>query len=211
MPLEADYEFGKSAVAAGQLSQDYLEECIEVLVALERVGSQKRLWDIVVRKGYMSAEDAAKLRRDPGAAAGRTPAAPAAKREEEDTEEALPVVEQADAYVVAVLERGGKARLDRLPPRTVTIGRHPDCDLMLSDPDAAPQHAHLRFSGGGFVAEALGPASLAVNDRRTRGNGSGCMMSCSWRARWSCSCRSTATGLFRSRRGRRSRVNPWRG
>ncbi len=43
MPLEADYEFGKSAVASGQLSQERLEECIEVLVALERVGSRKRL------------------------------------------------------------------------------------------------------------------------------------------------------------------------
>ena len=173
MPLEADYDFGKSAVASGQLSQDHLEECIEVLVALERVGSQKRLWDIVVRKGYMAAEDAARLRRSPGApapaasTAASTAASPRAGETDEDTEDAVPVSPgQADSYVIVSLERGGKTRIDRLPARTITLGRHPDCDLMLGDPDVAPQHARLRFVGGGFVAEAIGPVPMAVNDSR---------------------------------------------
>lgn len=171
MPLEADYDFGKSAVASGQLSQDHLEECIEVLVALERVGSQKRLWDVVVRKGYMTAEDAARLRRAPAAAtpAGGVKAAPVhAAEDDEETVDAAPVATNpADAYVVASLERGAKPRLDRLPQRMVTIGRHPDCDLMLGDPDIAPQHARFRYTGSGFVAEAQGPEPIAVNDRRT--------------------------------------------
>jgi FHA domain len=61
MPEDSDYDFGNRAVANGLLQQDQLEECVEVLVALERVGSMQRIWDVVGRKGYMSASDIADL------------------------------------------------------------------------------------------------------------------------------------------------------
>ena len=62
MPVEADYNFGKRAVKAGRLRQDQLEECVEILVALERVGSAQRLWDIVRRKGYMGSAAIAEIK-----------------------------------------------------------------------------------------------------------------------------------------------------
>ena len=62
MPLEMDYEFGKRAVSAGHLKQDQLEECVEILVALERVGSKQRLWQIVQRKAYMTEAAIAEIR-----------------------------------------------------------------------------------------------------------------------------------------------------
>ena len=65
MPLETDYEFGKAAVASGFLKQEQLEECVEFLVALERVGSTKRLWDVALRRGFMRPDQAAALRAGP--------------------------------------------------------------------------------------------------------------------------------------------------
>jgi len=53
MPQDIDYAFGNMAVGLGYLRQEELEDGIEVLVALERAGSGKRLWEVVARKGYM--------------------------------------------------------------------------------------------------------------------------------------------------------------
>ena len=63
MPFEIDYEFGRTAVSQGRLRQEQLEECIEVLVALERAGSRKRLWDVIARKGYMDPGQINELRK----------------------------------------------------------------------------------------------------------------------------------------------------
>lgn len=77
MPSEVDYQFGKTAVARGFLKQEQLEECIEVLVALERAGSAKRLWEVVARKGYMDIAQIAEVRRDlPGGESSPVPVQP---------------------------------------------------------------------------------------------------------------------------------------
>ncbi len=62
MPLDEEYEFGRAAVARNLMSQTQLDECIELLVALERGGSRQRLWGIVVRRGYMTREQVQALR-----------------------------------------------------------------------------------------------------------------------------------------------------
>jgi len=62
MPQEVDYEFGRIALGRGLLQQEQLEECIEILVALERVGSRKHLWDVIARKAYMDSSQIAEVR-----------------------------------------------------------------------------------------------------------------------------------------------------
>jgi hypothetical protein len=73
MPLEHDYEFGRAAVSRGELQQDQLEECVEIFVALERVGSRQRLWDVVRRKGYMGPKEIQALLEELDVAAAPPP------------------------------------------------------------------------------------------------------------------------------------------
>lgn len=53
MPQDMDYNFGRMAVKKGLLNQGQFEDCVEVLMALERADSEKRLWEVAARKGYM--------------------------------------------------------------------------------------------------------------------------------------------------------------
>lgn len=53
MPQDSDYNFGRVAMKKGLLNQEQLDDCVEVLMALERAGSEKRLWEVAARKGYM--------------------------------------------------------------------------------------------------------------------------------------------------------------
>lgn len=75
MPEDEDYLFGNEAVRRGLVTQAQLEECVETLCALERVGSRKRLWDLLEKKGYMSGEQVAQLRREQSLGLGE-PATP---------------------------------------------------------------------------------------------------------------------------------------
>jgi len=75
MPLDIDYNFGRLAVEKGYLRQEELEECVELLVALQRVGSSRRLWDVVAQRAYMSTEQIDEIRRELGAEAS-APTAP---------------------------------------------------------------------------------------------------------------------------------------
>ena len=168
MPIETDYRFGRAAVGAGELTQDRLEECVEVLVALERVGTRKRLWDVVVGKGYMTEEAIARLlgQIESGTVPdGRADAAEANGSEE--TAAALPIVRpRVEGHRLAVLGAGGTARSVPLPRRLTTLGREADCDIELDMADVAPQHARLRITDAGFSIEAVSPAhSVLVNDR----------------------------------------------
>ncbi len=117
----------------------------------------------------MTEEAVARLRRlPPGAPAVSGEGTPALPPEaDEETAESVPVASgRTEGWALARLERGGKARVDRLPPRLLTLGSAADCDLPVSGPEVAPQHARLRYAGGGYVVESQGATAVAVNDRR---------------------------------------------
>ncbi len=175
MPLEQDYEFGKRAVSAGHLKQDQLEECVEILVALERVGSKQRLWQIVQRKAYMTDAAIAEVRASvegaaPGAQApaSRVPAAPKAKVAGEETADDLHLPSHhARGFALAHVHKGGPTKVYPLPPRVVTLGKGASCDIALSDAGVLELHARLSFRQDTYeIEEAVPGGGVLVNDQR---------------------------------------------
>lgn len=68
---------------------------------------------------------------------------------------------------LTVLEDGHPGTTYRLGRGSVTIGRLPDCDIVVADPGASRQHAQVRFDGGRFVLSDLGSTNgTLVNDVR---------------------------------------------
>jgi FHA domain-containing protein len=66
---------------------------------------------------------------------------------------------------LTVLEDGHPGRTYRLGSASVTIGRLPECDIVIADPGASRQHAQVRFDGGRFVLTDLGSTNgTLVND-----------------------------------------------
>lgn len=183
MPLETDYEFGKRAVSAGHLDQDQLEECVEILVALERVGSKQRLWQIVQRKAYMAEAAIAEIRvsvegaapsAPPAApkipAAPKVPAAPKGMAAAEETAEDLHLpLRHVRGFVLAHVHKGGQTKVYPLPPRVVTLGKGASCDIVLSDAGVLEQHARLSFRQDAYaIEEAVPGRGIVVNDQRVR-------------------------------------------
>jgi len=175
MPLEADYEFGKHAVSAGYLRQDQLEECVEILVALERVGSKQRLWQTVRRKAYMTEAAIAEIRASvEGAAltappaAPQVPAAPKAAAADDETAEDLHLPPgHVRGFVLAHVHKGGRAKVYPLPPRMVTLGKGASCDIVLSDAGVLELHARLSFRQETCEIEEAAPGGgILVNDQR---------------------------------------------
>jgi FhaA, N-terminal domain/FHA domain len=73
-------------------------------------------------------------------------------------------VAPADASLI-VLEDGRPARTYRLGRASITIGRLPECDIVIADPGASRRHAEVRFDGDGFVVNDLGSTNgTLVND-----------------------------------------------
>jgi pSer/pThr/pTyr-binding forkhead associated (FHA) protein len=179
MPLELDYEFGKHAVSAGHLTQAQLEECVEILVALERVGSKQRLWQVVQRKAYMPEPAIAEIRATvegaaPGApafvpkpAARKVPAAPKLRGLADETAEDLHLPpSHARGFVLAHVHKGGQTKVYPLPSRMVTIGKSANCDIVLSDAGVLDLHARLNFRQDTYVIEEGSPGDgIVVNDR----------------------------------------------
>ena len=183
MPLERDYEFGRRAVSAGHLKQDQLEECIEILVALERVGSKQRLWQVVRRKAYMTDAAIAEIRASvegaapsaPAAApdvpaAPQVPSAPKAATAEEETAEDLRLpLHHVRGFVLAHVRKGGQMEVYPLPPRMVTLGKGASCDIALSDAGVLELHARLSFRRDAYEIEETVPGGgIVVNDQRVR-------------------------------------------
>jgi FhaA, N-terminal domain/FHA domain len=66
---------------------------------------------------------------------------------------------------LTVLEDGHPGRTYRLGRASVTIGRLPECDIVIADPGASRQHAQVRFDGERFVLADLGSTNgTLVND-----------------------------------------------
>lgn len=172
MPVESDYDFGKAAVASSALSQDQLDECIETLVALERAGSQKRLWDVVERKGYMTGAAIARLRGGsaaPPAAKPQEASATAYDDEEETADEIAVPQAQPRGLLMVCIKRDGTHRAWPMPERVVMIDSTQDSDVPLDDPQAKGQRIRLRFDDKGFMAEDAGRGTgIVINDARMR-------------------------------------------
>jgi hypothetical protein len=66
---------------------------------------------------------------------------------------------------LTVLEDGRPGRTYRLGRAPMTIGRLPECDIVVDDPGASRQHAQVRFDGERFVVSDLGSTNgILVNE-----------------------------------------------
>ncbi len=59
-------------------------------------------------------------------------------------------------YVVAVTAPDGEVREHDLARRSITLGSHPDCDVVLDDPEVSRHHAQLEAQPDGFRLRDLG-------------------------------------------------------
>jgi len=167
MPLDSDYEFGKMAVRRGVLQQNQLEECVEVLVALERVGSRKRLWDIVAEKDYVNPSVIASIRREIGGKGARASAEFSEELLKEETRDDMPPpVPPVGGFVLAHLKSDGSAQVHPLPQRLVLLGADPACDLVINEPNVDRIHARITCGQGQFtLADNGSKAGVLVNGR----------------------------------------------
>jgi pSer/pThr/pTyr-binding forkhead associated (FHA) protein len=158
MPTDQDYKFGRLAVGASLLKQEQLEECVEILVALEQVGSKQRLWDVLERKGYMTVEAMAELRRKLER--------PETEISDETAEVSPPPPGLPQNYILAHLSGNGRMSLYPLPKRMITMGSGADGDIVLPEHDVTESPARLRFTAEQFVIEDTGEGGgIHVNDR----------------------------------------------
>jgi hypothetical protein len=66
---------------------------------------------------------------------------------------------------LSVLHDGRPGRTYRLGRSPMTIGRLPECDIVVDDPGASRQHAQIRFDGERYVVSDLGSTNgTLVND-----------------------------------------------
>src|SRR5581483_4002211 len=67
---------------------------------------------------------------------------------------------------LVVLEGGQPGATFPIRTQAVTIGRLPECDVVLTDPGASRRHAQIRAEGGEYVLTDLGSTNgTLVNDR----------------------------------------------
>ncbi|MEX2275025.1 MAG: DUF3662 and FHA domain-containing protein [Actinomycetota bacterium] len=68
--------------------------------------------------------------------------------------------------VLAFMENGVAGRTVRIQKPKVTIGRLPECDVVVSDPGASRHHAQIEQRDGGYVLTDLGSTNgTLVNDQ----------------------------------------------
>lgn len=85
----------------------------------------------------------------------------------EGEEELAP--QPAGGASLTLYERDGGARTVRLGAAPVTIGRLPECDVVVNDPGASRQHARIRNADGEYVLTDLGSTNgTLVNDEAVR-------------------------------------------
>ncbi len=83
----------------------------------------------------------------------------------EGEEELPPEPQAADEATLTLYEGDRPARLFRLRKDVVTLGRLPECDVVVQDPGASRHHARIRREDGGFVVADLGSTNgTLVND-----------------------------------------------
>jgi Inner membrane component of T3SS, cytoplasmic domain/Protein of unknown function (DUF3662) len=68
----------------------------------------------------------------------------------------------AGGALLTVVGDAGRGKTYGLEKDRVTIGRMPECDVVLSDPGASRQHAEIRRVGGAFVVVDLGSTNATL-------------------------------------------------
>ncbi len=80
-----------------------------------------------------------------------------------------PAVDAGPAAELVILEDGRRTRTFRLEADVVTVGRLPECDVVLPDPGASRRHAEIRRTGDRFEIVDLGSTNgTMVNGRYVR-------------------------------------------
>jgi len=154
MPQEADFEFGRKAVAEGLISQERIEEAVELLYGLEKVSSAKRLWDVVTERGWMRPDDAERLR--------------AAVEGPEEEESSAATAEEGD-FVLAVIRRSEEPEIIPLTHRPMTLGRTKECDIRLEAEGVEMRHARITFTDTGpRIWDVGSETGVVVNGVRRR-------------------------------------------
>jgi hypothetical protein len=68
---------------------------------------------------------------------------------------------------LVLLEHGRPSQVYPLDKELVTLGRMPDCDVVLQDPGASRRHAEIRRSDGEFVVADLGSTNGTMVNEAT--------------------------------------------
>jgi hypothetical protein len=68
----------------------------------------------------------------------------------------------AGGALLTVVGGDGRGKTYGLEKDRITIGRMPECDVVLSDPGASRQHAEVRRVGGAFVVVDLGSTNATL-------------------------------------------------
>lgn len=81
----------------------------------------------------------------------------------------VPTGSHAGEASIVLLEDERPAKTFRIHKQVVTIGRLPDCDVVIADPGASRRHAAIRLEGGDYVLADLGSTNgTLLNDRPVR-------------------------------------------
>ena len=153
MPREEDYGFGKEAVRKGFLTQAQLEECLEVLCALEHVGTGKHVWDVAVDKGLMNEEQVDKV--------GKAP------REKEEMKQPSPAEQEEGDFLLVHLVSAGEPKPIPVPEHPVTLGTDESCDIVLTEKNVVAKHARISRSGDEIkILDLRSEAGVVVNGQR---------------------------------------------
>jgi FhaA, N-terminal domain/FHA domain len=93
---------------------------------------------------------------------------PEERRPPAGIEPPVPAGAGSAAISLVVMEPGTPARTVRIERPSVTIGRLPECDVVLADPGASRRHVQLHTSDGRTVLTDLGSTNgTLVNDAET--------------------------------------------
>ena len=158
MPSSKEFEFGKRAVDEGLLTQSHLEEAVELLHSLERVGSDKRLWDVILEHGWLREADVARLRGRARGASEIDPGLPS-----------LPPEDLPGTYLLAHIKPQQEPTLIQLKHRPMSIGSDTANDIVLTESLVEMRHARMTFADGGPRLWDMGSeAGVLVNGVRRR-------------------------------------------
>lgn len=139
----------------------------EELATVVRTRASERGWGLVgpPEFAYTVDEDLGKgrLKCEATLVAGEDRIVPSATATGSMTAAAAP---RGGVVSLLILEPGKPGRTVRVSKDAVTLGRLPECDVVIADPGASRRHAQIRLLDGGYVVSDLGSTNgTLVNDR----------------------------------------------
>jgi len=171
MPTDEDIAFGRAAVQSGDITQDDLDDAIQLLHDLKRGGSNRRLWEVLARRGLLANGRIAEIRAQLAEDTSATSPTPV---EVMETQAVVPPPLEpvfADAAVpgiVLIRLRSGRAPEQlAIYARPMTIGKDAGVDIVLDEPGVDDRHARLTWNDRGATLWDVGTESgVYVNGSR---------------------------------------------